>query len=151
MVHLCVSNLTIIGSDNGFPPGRHQAIIWANAGILLLHPKEQISNFTPDTFSFTKNAFENIVCKNVGHFISASMCQVPSSSLWCCVQHYDIYNKLGRVVNQRPNMGFLLWVQSLISVLHLFHHGAVCKFVSYWQLLYITDQIWGVFSEHPPR
>ena len=28
--------LTIIGSDNGLSPRRHQAIIWTNAGILLI-------------------------------------------------------------------------------------------------------------------
>ena len=28
--------LTIIGSDNGLSPGRRQAIIWTNAGILLI-------------------------------------------------------------------------------------------------------------------
>ena len=27
--------ITIIGSDNGFSPGRHQSIIWSNGGILL--------------------------------------------------------------------------------------------------------------------
>ena len=31
---ICVSTLTIIGSDNGLSPGRHQAIIWTNAGML---------------------------------------------------------------------------------------------------------------------
>ena len=31
-------NLTIIGSDNGLSPGRRQAIIWTNAGILLIGP-----------------------------------------------------------------------------------------------------------------
>ena len=36
MTHICVSRLTIIGSDNGLPPGRRQAIIWTNAGILLI-------------------------------------------------------------------------------------------------------------------
>ena len=35
-MHICVSKLTIIGSDNGLSPGRRQAIIWANAGILLI-------------------------------------------------------------------------------------------------------------------
>ena len=29
-------NLTIITSDNGLLPGRRQAIIWTNAGILLI-------------------------------------------------------------------------------------------------------------------
>ena len=36
--HMCVSKLTIIGSDNGLSPGRRQAIIWTNAGILLIGP-----------------------------------------------------------------------------------------------------------------
>ena len=36
VTHLCVSKLTIIGSDNGLSPGRRQAIIWTNAGILLI-------------------------------------------------------------------------------------------------------------------
>ena len=30
--------LTIIGSDNGLSPGRRQAIIWTNVGILLIGP-----------------------------------------------------------------------------------------------------------------
>ena len=33
---ICVGNLTIIGSHNGLSPGRRQAIIWTNAGILLI-------------------------------------------------------------------------------------------------------------------
>ena len=41
--HICVSKLTIIGSDNGLSPDRRQAIIWTNAGILLIGPLEQIS------------------------------------------------------------------------------------------------------------
>ena len=38
MTHICVGKLTIIGSDNGLSPDRHQAIIWTNAGILLIRP-----------------------------------------------------------------------------------------------------------------
>ena len=38
MTHICVIKLTIIGSDNGLSPGRHQAIIWTNAGVLLIGP-----------------------------------------------------------------------------------------------------------------
>ena len=33
---MSVSKLSIIGSDNGLSPGRRQAIIWINAGILLI-------------------------------------------------------------------------------------------------------------------
>ena len=36
MTHICVGNLTIIGSDNGLSPVRRQAIIWTKAGILLI-------------------------------------------------------------------------------------------------------------------
>ena len=36
VTHICVSKLTIIGSDNGLSPGRRQAIIWTSAGILLI-------------------------------------------------------------------------------------------------------------------
>ena len=36
MTHISAGHLTIIGSDNGLSPGRRQAIIWTNAGILLI-------------------------------------------------------------------------------------------------------------------
>ena len=35
---ICVSKLTIIGSDNGLSPDLRQAIIWTNSGILLIGP-----------------------------------------------------------------------------------------------------------------
>ena len=35
---ICVRKLTIIGSGNGLPPVRQQAIIGTNAGILLIRP-----------------------------------------------------------------------------------------------------------------
>ena len=38
VTHICVSDLTSIGSDNGLSPDRRQAIIWTNAGILLIRP-----------------------------------------------------------------------------------------------------------------
>ena len=57
VTHICSSKLTIIGSDNGLSPGRHQAIIWTNAGILLIGPLG--TNFDEilieiHTFSFKK-------------------------------------------------------------------------------------------------
>ena len=36
VTHICVNKLTTIVSDNGLSPGRRQAIIWTNAGILLI-------------------------------------------------------------------------------------------------------------------
>ena len=54
---ISVSKLTIIGSDNGLSPGRRQAIIWTNAGILLIGPLGIHFNETSikiHTFSFKK-------------------------------------------------------------------------------------------------
>ena len=38
VTHICVSKITIIGSDNGLSPDRRQTVIWTNAGILLIGP-----------------------------------------------------------------------------------------------------------------
>ena len=57
VTHICVSKLTIIGSDNGLSPGRRQAIFRTNAGILLIGLSA--TNFSEiligiQTFSFKK-------------------------------------------------------------------------------------------------
>ena len=36
VTHICVSKLTITSPDNDLSPGRRQAIIWTNAGILFI-------------------------------------------------------------------------------------------------------------------
>ena len=75
-MHICVSNLTIIGSDNGLSPGQRQAIILTNAGILLIGPLG--TNFNEilikiHTFSFKKMKLKCSL-ENGGHFVAASMC-----------------------------------------------------------------------------
>ena len=55
--HICVGNLTIIGSDDGLTTDRRQAIILTNDGILLIGPL--VTNFSEflivtHTFSFPK-------------------------------------------------------------------------------------------------
>ena len=37
-MHICVGNVTTTDSDNGLSPGRRQAIIWTNSGLLLIGP-----------------------------------------------------------------------------------------------------------------
>ena len=61
VLHICVSKLTIIASDNGLWPGRRQAIIWNNDGILLIWPLG--TNFSEilieiHSFSFRKRHLE---------------------------------------------------------------------------------------------
>ena len=43
VTHICVGDLTIIGSDNGLLPVQHQAIIWTSGGVLLIGHQEQTS------------------------------------------------------------------------------------------------------------
>ena len=67
-MHICVSNLTIIGSNIGLWPGQRQAIIWTNAGLLLIGPSE--TNFSEILIKIhhifiQENAFENGVWKMV--------------------------------------------------------------------------------------
>ena len=59
--HICVGKLTIIDSDNSLSPGRCQAIMWTNAGILLIGPlgtnfNEILINI--QAFSFKKMHFK---------------------------------------------------------------------------------------------
>ena len=75
VTHICVGKLTIISSDNGLSPGQSQAIIWINAGILLIGPLG--TNFSEilieiDTISFKKMHLK-MSSGNGGHFVSASI------------------------------------------------------------------------------
>ena len=64
--HICVNKLTIIGSDNGLSPGQCQAIIWTNAGIVLIWTSG--TNFSEifkrnSCIFIHENAFENVICE----------------------------------------------------------------------------------------
>ena len=61
VTHICVSKLSIIGSDIGLSPGQRQAIIWYNDGILLI--RTLAINFSEilseiHSFSFNKMHFK---------------------------------------------------------------------------------------------
>ena len=70
-MHICVTKLTLIGSYNGLSPGRRQAIIQTNAGILLIGPFG-INNdilIQMHIFPFKKVHWK---CQEIGgHFVSA--------------------------------------------------------------------------------
>ena len=71
-----MQNSVIIVSDNGLSPIWPQAITWTNDDILFIGSfgnKIQL-NFNQNVNIFIQeNAFENAVCKIVGHFVSASL------------------------------------------------------------------------------
>ena len=54
MTHICICNLTIIGSDNGLSPSRRQAIIWTKTGILLIRPlRTNFSEIWSEIYTFS--------------------------------------------------------------------------------------------------
>ena len=61
MTHICTSKLTTFGSDNGLSPGRRQAIIWTNAGILLIGPLG--TNFSEILIKIYKFSFKKMQLK----------------------------------------------------------------------------------------
>ena len=98
VTHICVSKQTIIGSDNGSSPGRRQAIIWTDAGILLIGPLG--TNFNEilieiHTFSFKKmhlkmsSAKWRPFCLGLNVLIHITTAQVSSY-----VQQYDLIESL---------------------------------------------------------
>ena len=76
MTHICLSKLTSTVSDNGLSPGRHQAIVWTNTGILLIGPLG--TNFSEILIGIRTFWFKKSVGKcrleNDSHFASASVC-----------------------------------------------------------------------------
>ena len=69
VMHICVSKLNIIGSDKGLSPGRRQAIIGTNTGILLIGPLA--TKFSENLIRIQKFSFKKMHLK----MSSAKWCQ----------------------------------------------------------------------------
>ena len=74
-------NSTIIGSDNGLSPGRRQAIIWTNTGLLSIGTlwNKLYWNLNQDTKVFIhENEFQCVVCE-MAAILSWPQCVKQSS------------------------------------------------------------------------
>ena len=97
VTHICVSKLTIIGSDNGLSPGRRQAIIWTNAGILLIL-KRNSGIFIQD------NAFENVVCE-IASILSRPQCVKTSHDIVSCTWYWHWHAEISSMHTQHLQLG----------------------------------------------
>ena len=82
--YVCVKKLTIICSENGLSPGRRQAIIWTNAGVLIIGPfgrKFQWNIYRNSYMFWQYDVFENVVWK-MAAILSRLQC-VKSFSITC--------------------------------------------------------------------
>ena len=76
VVHICVSKLTIIGSDISLSPGQHQTISWTNVGILLIWPRgtnlQNVSLLVPASMCLAASIGYNLIEVNhccTGHVL----------------------------------------------------------------------------------
>ena len=90
VTHICVSDLTIIGSDNDLSPGRCQATIRTNDGILLTRPLG--TNFSEILieiliFSFKEMRLKVSSAKKAAilsraQCVKTKPCEIPSVRYW---------------------------------------------------------------------
>ena len=89
VTHICVSTQTIIGSDNGLLPGWRQAIIWTNAGILLIGPLG--TNFGEMLIKIhiflSRKSIWNVIWKKV------AILSRPQCLRFWCIMNWALRNK----------------------------------------------------------
>ena len=105
VTHICVSKLPSIGSDNGLSPGRRQAIIWTNAGILLIGALgTNVSEILVKIVHFHwRKCFWKCRLEKGGHLVSASMCwAIDLTSRWTEAQG-SAFCVLAKVHSQSGN------------------------------------------------
>ena len=110
---ICVSKLTNIGSDNGLSPGRRQAIIWTNAGILLVVSPGTNFNEILLEISIQENPFQTVVWK-MAAILSRSQC-VKSQNL----PEIPSFNKSLTMISIICHLGRWKWSQILQSVFYI--------------------------------
>ena len=81
MTHICVIKLTTIGSDAGLSPGRHQAVILTNTGILLFGPLGAKFGNRNSNILIHENAIENLNCKMASIYLDRNV--LGSQRTWC--------------------------------------------------------------------
>ena len=88
VTHICVSKLTIIGSDNGLPSDRRQAIIWTNARLFnwILRNKLQWNLNRKSNIFIQENAFKCVVCKTAAILSRPQWVKQSSGNLYLNLQ-----------------------------------------------------------------
>ena len=140
MTHICVGKRIIISSDNGLLPGRRQAIIWTNAGILLIRPLG--TNFSEVSieihiFSLMKMHFKMSSAKCRSFCFGLNV--LIAKCMYVCSSAYDValngelkhkvisyHNKTHKnIINRHNTCGIIFVVWFLIFI--LFERG-YCKY-----------------------
>ena len=95
VTHICISNLVIIGSDNGLSPGWCQSIIWTNAGILLIEllgSNKLQWNLNQNSYIFIQeHTFGTVVCEIVAIFRALNMLMTGPAFLFSVCNYVSVF------------------------------------------------------------
>ena len=153
MTHICISKLTIIGSDNGLSPDRRQAIIWTNPGILLTGPLG--TNFSEilieiHAFSFRKMHLKMLSGKWWPFCLGLNVLKTSKWNVMLAIGQtftYTIkplYNMIIFLKNshKRHSMECLLWIQCSILFIHLL----LSCYITSWYIHHAIMREWFKFN-----
>ena len=105
VTHICVGNLTPIGSDNGLSPSRRQALIWTYARILLIG--SLWTNFSEilieiHTFSFKKMHLKVSSGKRRAFYLGVNVLREPCPDTPWTWSHFPRYWPFVRGIQWLP-------------------------------------------------
>ena len=126
--HICLVNLTMIGSDNGLSAGRCQTIIWTKARILLIEPLAtnlceiviEICTFSCSWNCRLENTVilsrPNVLTINGIPFLRALCTRYPT--VIACQEHTGVITARNLMLLRPEMQGFGSWIV-LCAVYHL--------------------------------
>ena len=156
MTHTCVGKFIINGSDNGLSPRRRQAIIWTNAGVLLIRLlKQKFSDILIAIQRFSFNIFKiwsakwwpfprdlNVLILHQGYEtlgraeMYATLCNALWCIEWCAIQRFhNLLESFGDSISW-----YLSYVTKLINM-----------FVFRRVMWYVTTGLVSVFNLRPRK
>ena len=143
MTHIYVSEQTNIGSDNDLSPYRRQAIIWTNAGILLIGPIRRYFSefFNHNTYIFSQgNALQNIVCK-VASILSRPLCV---KLVWSNISLQKIYFRYIVILMKTLLFAVLRWGSEAkyVRSLNVNERAVACMMDGF---CFLSKEVWSVF------
>ena len=147
VTHICVCNLTIIGSDNGLSPGRRQAITWTNVGILLIGPLG--TNFSEmlieiHTFSYKKIHLKMSSGKWRPFCLGLNVCLYSHKKASATQYTYATFRK------SRRNVTYPWWWPKCVKVWYSRYvwkaHCWQCTQITLSQYSFVTQFLPGLFG-----
>ena len=130
-MYICVGKLTIIGSDYGLLPGRRQAIILTNAGILLIQPLiTKLSEMLIEIQTFSLNKIH-----------------LKMSSAKCCLVLnvlMDWQNALSCLTGLHPYVSPLQQCSNLMAIEP--NYDITAATLTCWEVRVVTLKVTGEFT-----